>query len=71
MGEGAGLFNIDPAVLLLQVTGFVILYLLLRRYLFRPLLGVMEEREKELVTDGREVELDVRPYGIVTLRVVF
>ncbi len=53
MGEGAGLFNIDPAVLLLQVTGFVILYLLLRRYLFRPLLGVMEEREKE-IAEGLE-----------------
>ena len=53
MAEGAGLFNIDPAVLLLQVTGFVILYLLLRRFLFRPLLGLMEERQKE-IAEGLE-----------------
>ncbi len=48
MEEGAGLFSIDPAVLLLQIVGFVILYLVLRRFLFRPLLGVMQQREKEI-----------------------
>ena len=48
MGEGAGVFSIDPAVLLLQIVGFVILYLLLRRFLFGPLLGVMDQREKEI-----------------------
>ena len=48
MGEGAGVFSIDPAVLLLQIVGFVMLYLLLRRFLFGPLLGVMDQREKEI-----------------------
>jgi len=48
MGEGGSPLSIDPAVLLLQIVGFVILFLLLRRYLFRPLLGVMEQREKEI-----------------------
>jgi len=48
MGEGASVLSIDPAVLLLQIVGFVILYLLLRRFLFRPLLGVMEQREQEI-----------------------
>jgi alpha-mannosidase len=33
--------------------------------------NLMEEREEELATDGRQVELDVRPYEIVTLRVAF
>ena len=48
MGENAGPLSIDPAVLLLQIVGFAILYLVLRRFLFRPLLGVMEQREKEI-----------------------
>jgi F-type H+-transporting ATPase subunit b len=42
------LLDIDPAVLFLQVVAFVILFALLRRYLFRPLLGVMEQRRKEI-----------------------
>lgn len=53
MGEGAGPLSIDPAVLVLQIVGFVILFLLLRRYLFRPLLGVMEQREKD-IAEGLE-----------------
>ena len=48
MGEGTGPLSIDPAVLVLQIIGFAILYLVLRRYLFRPLLGVMKQREKEI-----------------------
>jgi F-type H+-transporting ATPase subunit b len=48
MAEGGSILNIDPAVVFLQVVGFVILFLLLRRYLFRPLLGVMKERENQI-----------------------
>jgi F-type H+-transporting ATPase subunit b len=48
MGEGAGLLSIDPAIVFLQIVAFVILFLLLRRYLFGPLLGLMQQREKEL-----------------------
>ena len=48
MGEQAGPLSIDPAVLLLQIVGFAILYLLLRRYLFAPLLGIMKQREREI-----------------------
>lgn len=48
MGESGSLLNLDPAVLFLQIVAFVILFLLLRRYLFRPLLGVMSDREKEI-----------------------
>jgi F-type H+-transporting ATPase subunit b len=48
MGESEGLLSLDPAVLFLQIVGFVVLFLLLRRYLFRPLLGVMADREKEI-----------------------
>ncbi len=48
MGQGAGPLSIDPAVLLLQIIGFAILFLLLRRYLFRPLLDVMARRQQEI-----------------------
>ena len=48
MGEEQSLLSIDPAILALQIIAFGILYLLLRRYLFRPLLGLMGEREKEI-----------------------
>ncbi|UCC68454.1 MAG: F0F1 ATP synthase subunit B [Armatimonadota bacterium] len=48
MGEEQSLLSIDPAILVLQIVAFGILYFLLRRYLFRPLLGLMAEREKEI-----------------------
>jgi len=48
MGEGPSLISVDPAVLLLQIVGFVILFLLLRRFLFRPLLEIMAQREEEI-----------------------
>jgi F-type H+-transporting ATPase subunit b len=40
--------NIEPPVLALQIVAFGILFLLLRKFLFGPLLGVMEQREKEI-----------------------
>jgi len=48
MGESASPLTIDPPVLILQIVGFAILYLALRRFLFGPLLGVMQEREKAI-----------------------
>ncbi len=48
MAEGGSLLSLDWAVLGLQITAFLVLFLLLRRFLFRPLLGVMEQREKEI-----------------------
>ncbi len=47
MGEGSVL-SLDPAVVFLQIVGFAILFLLLRRYLFGPVLKVMAEREEEI-----------------------
>jgi F-type H+-transporting ATPase subunit b len=49
MGESGNVLQIEPAVLFLQVVAFVILFLVLRKYLFVPVLGVMEQREKEVV----------------------
>ena len=48
MGEGGNVLHIDPAVMVLQVVAFVILFLLLRKFLFPPLLAIMEEREREV-----------------------
>jgi F-type H+-transporting ATPase subunit b len=48
MGESGNVLQIEPAVLFLQVVAFVILFLVLRKYLFGPILGVMEQREKEV-----------------------
>jgi F-type H+-transporting ATPase subunit b len=53
MNEGGNLLSIDPAVLGLQIVAFVILFLVLRKYLFRPLLEIMARREKE-IADGLE-----------------
>ena len=48
MAEAARALGLDPAVLALQAVAFIILFLVLRRYLFRPLLAVMAEREEEI-----------------------
>lgn len=42
------MLSLDPAVVFLQIVGFAILFLLLRRYLFGPVLKVMAEREEEI-----------------------
>jgi len=53
MGESGGLLSLDPAVIFLQIIAFIILFLLLRRFLFGPLMAVMEEREQE-INEGLE-----------------
>jgi F-type H+-transporting ATPase subunit b len=45
--------GIDPKVILLQIIAFIILYLVLRRFLFRPLFAVMAERSQE-IAEGLE-----------------
>jgi len=53
MQEGGSFLNIDLAVLFQQSVAFLILLLLLRRYLFGPLLGIMSQREQE-IAEGLE-----------------
>ena len=48
MGESGSMLSLDPAVLFLQIVAFIILFLVLRRFLFGPLLNVIQEREKEI-----------------------
>lgn len=40
--------GIDPSVLVLQVIAFLILYWVLRRFLFAPVLAIMARRETEI-----------------------
>jgi F-type H+-transporting ATPase subunit b len=53
MGETTNPLAIDWVVLSIQVVGFVILFLLLRRYLFGPLMGVITQRQQE-IAEGLE-----------------
>jgi F-type H+-transporting ATPase subunit b len=53
MSEGGSLLSLDPAVMGLQIIAFIILFAVLRKYLFRPLLEIMARREKE-IADGLE-----------------
>ena len=48
MGESGDPLTIDWSVLVLQAVAFAILFLMLRRYLFRPLLAMMAKREEEI-----------------------
>jgi F-type H+-transporting ATPase subunit b len=66
MGETADPLAIDPTVLVLQVVAFVILFLLLRRYLFRPLLAMMGKREEEIaraLDDGERARQELARIG--------
>ena len=40
--------GIDPQILLLQAVGFIVLYLLLRRFLFGPIQNILEQRRVEV-----------------------
>jgi F-type H+-transporting ATPase subunit b len=51
--------GIDPRILLLQAVGFIILYLLLRRFLFGPIQSLLDQRraDVELTLDRSAEEL--------------
>lgn len=48
MGEILHVLGIDPRVMAAQVTGFVILWILLAKYLFRPMLALLDARRQEI-----------------------
>lgn len=48
MSEIMHTLAIDPRVMAAQVTGFVLLWIILAKYLFRPMLGVFDERREQL-----------------------
>ena len=40
--------GIDPKVIAAQITGFILLWLVLRRFLFVPVLGLLDAREQDI-----------------------
>ncbi|MDI6827572.1 MAG: F0F1 ATP synthase subunit B [Armatimonadota bacterium] len=40
--------GIDPKVMAAQVTGFIILWVILARYLFKPVLAFLDERQRQI-----------------------
>ncbi len=40
--------GIDPKVMAAQVTGFILLWIILARYLFKPVLAFLDERQRQI-----------------------
>jgi len=47
-------FGVEPILLLAQIINFVILLFILQRFLYKPLLKVLEERKKKIETSMRQ-----------------
>lgn len=50
MSEILQALNIDPKVMAAQVTGFILLWIVLAKYLFRPVLAMLQARDQEIKT---------------------
>ena len=50
--------GIDPRVMAAQVTGFILLWILLARYLFRPVLALLDARQQEVRTTYENAEAE-------------
>ena len=48
MSELFHLLRIDPQVIAAQILGFALLWILLRRYLFGPVMGLVQSRQQEI-----------------------
>ena len=48
MAELFHLLRIDPHVIAAQIAGFILLWLLLARYLFRPVMDLIQTRQQEI-----------------------
>ncbi len=58
---GGGLLQqlgIEPKALLIQIAGFVLLYLLLKRFLFGPIGNLLRQREEEIQSTFQQIEAD-------------
>ncbi|OGY26173.1 MAG: ATP synthase F0 subunit B [Candidatus Woykebacteria bacterium RBG_16_44_10] len=49
-------FGVEPILLIAQVVNFVILLILLKRFLYKPILKVLEERKKKIETSVKQSE---------------
>lgn len=49
-GGVIGALGLDPRILLTQLFAFILLYLLFRKYLWGPVLNLLEDRQEEVAT---------------------
>ena len=56
MAELLHLLGIDPKVIAAQVTGFILHWILLAKYLFRPVLALLHAREHDIKSTYEEAE---------------
>ena len=49
-------FGVEPVLLLAQIVNFVILLYLLKRFLYQPILKVLEERKNKIATSLKQAE---------------
>lgn len=49
-------FGINPILLLAQIVNFAILLLLLKKFLYKPVLKILEDRKKEIADSLRNAE---------------
>ncbi|MCX8052372.1 MAG: F0F1 ATP synthase subunit B [Armatimonadetes bacterium] len=50
------ILNIDPRVLIVQILGFLVLLVIFRRFLFKPIAGILEARQNEVEARYRDAE---------------
>ncbi len=50
------ILNIDPRVLAVQIGGFLLLLLVFKLFLFKPVLGILETRQQEIENRYRDAE---------------
>lgn len=56
MAELLHQLNVEPSVIAAQITGFLLLWLVLARFLFRPVLALMRSREEEIKSTYEDAE---------------
>ncbi|MDP2720915.1 MAG: F0F1 ATP synthase subunit B [bacterium] len=49
-------FGVEPILLLAQIVNFVILIFILQRFLYKPILRVLEERKNKIATSLKQAE---------------
>ena len=49
-------FGVEPLLLLAQIINFIILLYILKRFLYKPILKVLEERKKRIETSMRQAD---------------
>ena len=49
-------FGVEPVLLLAQIVNFAILLFILKRFLYKPILKVLEERKNKIETSMKQSE---------------